>query len=301
MVILLLEADELVITAVAGQVPTSLVGTRVGIADTAGRRRPPVAATASGSATSRPPPLRAGRADRRQGRPDRPAHVPRRVVGVLEAFDRAAPASSSRPRTSASWRPSQRARRRRWRPRRTSPSRPAAQHRRVRPRAGALGARAARRDAAGAQRAQDHAQQRPAVGFAGRVREAVETALELQRARDPRPARDHHRPAPGSARRARHAGRPRDARRPRPRALRARRRPRRRPGVRGRRAATRHVPALESAVYRIAQEAITNTIKHAQATRVVVTLTERDDVVTLSVEDDGRGFDHRGSRVRASG
>jgi signal transduction histidine kinase len=57
------------------------------------------------------------------------------------------------------------------------------------------------------------------------------------------------------------------------------------------RAATRHVPTLEAAIYRIAQEAIANTIKHAEATRVIVALVERDDVLTLSVEDDGRGFD----------
>ena len=57
------------------------------------------------------------------------------------------------------------------------------------------------------------------------------------------------------------------------------------------RAATRHVPTLEAAIYRIAQESIANTIKHAEATRVIVALVERGDVLTLSVEDDGRGFD----------
>ncbi len=58
------------------------------------------------------------------------------------------------------------------------------------------------------------------------------------------------------------------------------------------RSATRHMPALESAVYRITQEAITNTIKHADAKRVTVVLVEDGDTLTLSVEDDGRGFDH---------
>lgn len=60
------------------------------------------------------------------------------------------------------------------------------------------------------------------------------------------------------------------------------------------RAATRHVPTLEAAIYRIAQEAIANTIKHAEATRVIVSLVERGDVLTLSVEDDGRGFEFDG-------
>jgi signal transduction histidine kinase len=53
----------------------------------------------------------------------------------------------------------------------------------------------------------------------------------------------------------------------------------------------RLVPALEAGIYRITQEAITNTIKHAEATRAVITLVERDDVLSLSVEDDGCGFD----------
>ena len=69
------------------------------------------------------------------------------------------------------------------------------------------------------------------------------------------------------------------------------------------RAATRHVPTLEAAIYRIAQEAIANTIKHAEATRVIVALVERGDVLTLSVEDDGRGFDQdnaAGQRALAS-
>jgi signal transduction histidine kinase len=56
---------------------------------------------------------------------------------------------------------------------------------------------------------------------------------------------------------------------------------------------TRHTAALEAAVYRITQEAITNTVKHAEATRVSVAITEVEDVLTLRIEDDGRGFDHQ--------
>ncbi|HXW06873.1 MAG TPA: CheR family methyltransferase [Vicinamibacterales bacterium] len=44
-------------------------------------------------------------------------------------------------------------------------------------------------------------------------------------------------------------------------------------------------------IYRIAQEALNNVAKHAQATRVAVILEQRDDRIVLVIEDDGRGFD----------
>ena len=47
----------------------------------------------------------------------------------------------------------------------------------------------------------------------------------------------------------------------------------------------------ETALYRIAQEAFTNVLKHAGAHRVAVKLSRRDDAVTLVVHDDGKGFD----------
>ena len=43
--------------------------------------------------------------------------------------------------------------------------------------------------------------------------------------------------------------------------------------------------------YRIAQEALNNVIKHAEATRVDVALLSQPDRVALHVRDDGRGFD----------
>jgi two-component system, NarL family, sensor histidine kinase DevS len=49
--------------------------------------------------------------------------------------------------------------------------------------------------------------------------------------------------------------------------------------------------AVETALYRILQEAFTNVLKHAAASRVAVKLGRRDDAVTLVVHDDGRGFD----------
>ena len=47
---------------------------------------------------------------------------------------------------------------------------------------------------------------------------------------------------------------------------------------------------LESTIYRIVQEALTNVSRHAQASKAVVSITERDDVVYASVTDDGRGL-----------
>ena len=43
--------------------------------------------------------------------------------------------------------------------------------------------------------------------------------------------------------------------------------------------------------YRVAQEALTNVIKHADAAHVVVTLVEHDSRVELAIKDDGIGFD----------
>lgn len=47
----------------------------------------------------------------------------------------------------------------------------------------------------------------------------------------------------------------------------------------------------EVALYRIAQEALTNVAKHSHASRVDVMLESRDDSVVLVIEDDGVGFD----------
>lgn len=49
-------------------------------------------------------------------------------------------------------------------------------------------------------------------------------------------------------------------------------------------------PATEVALFRVAQEALTNIAKHADATRVGLTLSYLGDVVLLDVRDDGRGF-----------
>ena len=48
---------------------------------------------------------------------------------------------------------------------------------------------------------------------------------------------------------------------------------------------------VETALYRIIQEALTNAVKHAGATRVAVEAHDADGTLRLSVTDDGRGFD----------
>jgi two-component system CheB/CheR fusion protein len=50
-------------------------------------------------------------------------------------------------------------------------------------------------------------------------------------------------------------------------------------------------PETETNLYRIAQEALNNTYKYAQASRVDVLLERRDHHVVLIIEDDGVGFD----------
>ena len=57
------------------------------------------------------------------------------------------------------------------------------------------------------------------------------------------------------------------------------------------RSAARHAPAVEDALYRLTQEALTNALKHAQAERIEVAIREHDGLVTLEVTDDGRGYD----------
>jgi signal transduction histidine kinase len=53
---------------------------------------------------------------------------------------------------------------------------------------------------------------------------------------------------------------------------------------------------VETALYRIIQEALTNVVKHSGASRVSVLLTERDHGVAAMVEDDGMGFETEAAR-----
>jgi signal transduction histidine kinase len=53
----------------------------------------------------------------------------------------------------------------------------------------------------------------------------------------------------------------------------------------------RHAPEIEATLYRIAQEAIANAIKHSGAESVHVAVRDIGDDVELLVRDDGRGYD----------
>ncbi len=57
------------------------------------------------------------------------------------------------------------------------------------------------------------------------------------------------------------------------------------------RADSRHVADVETALYRIVQEALTNATKHGQAKRAVVEISEDEATVHVSIRDDGKGFD----------
>ncbi|MBU1880006.1 MAG: sensor histidine kinase, partial [Chloroflexi bacterium] len=53
----------------------------------------------------------------------------------------------------------------------------------------------------------------------------------------------------------------------------------------------RLAPAVETTLYRVAQEALTNIARHAQASRVRLHLARQASAVVLLIQDDGRGFD----------
>jgi len=52
----------------------------------------------------------------------------------------------------------------------------------------------------------------------------------------------------------------------------------------------RLAPETEVALFRVTQEAVTNAVKHGQASAIHVSLAKRDDSLELRIRDDGRGF-----------
>ena len=48
--------------------------------------------------------------------------------------------------------------------------------------------------------------------------------------------------------------------------------------------------SLEIAIFRMIQEILTNAIKHAKATEIVIHLTQHDDSLNILIEDNGKGF-----------
>jgi signal transduction histidine kinase len=57
------------------------------------------------------------------------------------------------------------------------------------------------------------------------------------------------------------------------------------------REATRHTAELETAMYRLIQEALTNASKHGHAKHAVIEIVESGTTIELTVRDDGDGFD----------
>ena len=60
-------------------------------------------------------------------------------------------------------------------------------------------------------------------------------------------------------------------------------------------------PEQETAIYRIVQEALTNTIKHANARSVSIVVTANKDTIRTVIEDDGKGFEADNIRDGALG
>jgi two-component system NarL family sensor kinase len=50
---------------------------------------------------------------------------------------------------------------------------------------------------------------------------------------------------------------------------------------------------VETAVFRIVQEALTNVFRHSEASKVWITLTHHDGTIVVSVRDDGKGIGKR--------
>jgi signal transduction histidine kinase len=57
----------------------------------------------------------------------------------------------------------------------------------------------------------------------------------------------------------------------------------------------------ELALFRIAQEAVNNAIKHSGAEKIHINLTGQDHSVSLSIEDDGHGFNYDEVSRKAGG
>ena len=53
----------------------------------------------------------------------------------------------------------------------------------------------------------------------------------------------------------------------------------------------RFLPALETAVFRVVQESVTNAVRHAGATRIGVQIEARPSELLVRVEDDGKGIE----------
>ena len=62
-----------------------------------------------------------------------------------------------------------------------------------------------------------------------------------------------------------------------------------------------HDDALATHLYRIAQEAVRNAIQHGKPKRIGINLSERGQLLTLTVEDDGQGIPDTGPETKGLG
>jgi PAS domain S-box-containing protein len=60
----------------------------------------------------------------------------------------------------------------------------------------------------------------------------------------------------------------------------------------------RLAPDVETAVFRIVQEALTNVFRHSGAQKVWITLTQKEGLIVVAVLDDGKGIDKRIAELR---
>ncbi len=51
-------------------------------------------------------------------------------------------------------------------------------------------------------------------------------------------------------------------------------------------------------IYRIIQELVNNAIKHAEASEIIIQISQEENILNLTVEDNGKGFDHKGLNVK---
>jgi PAS domain S-box-containing protein len=61
---------------------------------------------------------------------------------------------------------------------------------------------------------------------------------------------------------------------------------------------SRLAPALETAIFRIVQEALTNVFRHSKATHSWVTLTRNADHVSVEIRDNGKGLEEKVMKLR---
>lgn len=58
---------------------------------------------------------------------------------------------------------------------------------------------------------------------------------------------------------------------------------------------------VENHLFRLSQEALSNALRHSEATKVVLSLHEKDQLVTLAIFDNGQGFDPKQDKLASYG